>query len=176
MSPRPALPLRLEYILLGLIRRQPIHGYKILQHWNDPDGIGIIWRVKPGHFYAALEKLKQLGYLALTLTPGDAFPLRKEYQITPVGDQVFLNWMQTPVASARDFRQEFLAKLYFSEDVESCVLKELFHQQKFAYLERLNSLKNQLDVEYGFERQVTTFRIRQIQFILGWLQELAPTS
>lgn len=172
MSPRTALPLRLEYVLLGIIRRQPIHGYELLRIWNQPHAIGSIWRVKPGPLYATLEKLEQLGYLESRLVVGEASPTRKEFQLTPSGEQVFMAWMQTPVTAARDFRQDFLAKLYFSADVDRVVLNELLGRQRNLCQRWLASLQQQLPDGNKFEQQVFTFRIRQVQCILEWLQEV----
>jgi PadR family transcriptional regulator AphA len=172
MSPRSALPLRLEYLALGLVRRQPIHGYELLQRWNEPNGISIIWRVKPGPLYAALEKLEQLGHLDSLLIPGDSSPPRKEYRITAAGEQAFLNWMKTPVPAARDFRQDFLAKLFFCQDVDPAVMEALFSQQELICQRWLASLEKQLDASAGFKYQVFTFRICQVQGILEWLKEL----
>jgi PadR family transcriptional regulator, regulatory protein AphA len=176
MSPRPALPLRLEFVLLGLIRRQPIHGYELLQIWNQPQSIGMIWSVKPGPLYASLEKLELLGYLESELLPGDSSPNRKEYIITSSGEKVFVGWMQTPVPAARDFRQDFLAKMYFSADVEAVVLRDLFDRQKLLCQRWLISLQQQMLNGTEFEQQVFSFRIQQVQFILEWLQELYPEN
>ena len=173
MSPRSALPLRLEYVILGLVRRQPIHGYELLQHWNEPNGIGMIWQVKPGPLYAALEKLEQMGFLDSSLIPGDSSPPRKEYRITLAGKLTFLAWMKTPVAAARDFRQDFLARLYFWQDVDPAVVGALFSQQELTCQRWFASLEKQLDASAGFERQVFIFRIFQVQGILKWLMELS---
>lgn len=172
MSPRPSLPLRQEYVLLGLIRRHPIHGYELLQIWNEPHGIGYIWRIKPGPLYAALEKLEQIGYLQSTPVATGSSPTRKEFHLTSVGEQVFLNWMQTPVPAARDFRQDFLAKLYFSTDVDRAVLDELIERQRNLCQHWLDSLQQQLLTGNEFEQRAVTFRIRQVQCILEWLQEI----
>jgi DNA-binding PadR family transcriptional regulator len=176
MSPRSALPLRLEYVLLGLVRRQPIHGYELLQRWNEPNGISLIWQVKTGPLYAALEKLEQLGHLGSLLIPGESSPPRKEYRITAAGEQAFLDWMKTPVSAARDFRQDFLARLFFGQDVDLAVTKALFSQQELICQSWLASLEKQLDASVGFERQVFTFRICQVQGILKWLKEMSTTG
>ena len=176
MSPRSALPLRLEYIILGFIRRHPVHGYELLQRWNEPDGISLIWRVKPGPLYAALEKLEQLGDLDSSLIPGESSPPRKEYRITAPGEQAFLDWVKTPVSAARDFRQDFLARLFFGQDVDPAVTKALFSQQELICQRWLASLEKQLDASVGFERQVFFFRICQVQGILKWLKELPTTG
>ena len=172
MSPRSALPLRLEYVILGLVRRQPIHGYELLQRWNEPNGISMVWRVKQGLLYAALEKLEQLGNLDSLLIPGDSSPPRKEYRITAAGEQAFLDWMKTPVSAARDFRQDFLARLFFRQDVDPVVAEALFSQQEIICQRWLASLEKRFDASAGFERQVFTFRTCQVQGILNWLKEL----
>ena len=176
LSPRSALPLRLEYVLLGLVRRQPIHGYELLQRWNEPNGLSLIWRVKPGPLYAALEKLEQLGHLDSLLIPGESSPPRKEYRITAAGEQAFLNWMKTPVSAARDFRQDFLARLFFRQDVSPVLMEALLAQQEIICQRWLISLRKQLNDSVEFDRQVFTFRICQVQGILNWLKELSATG
>jgi PadR family transcriptional regulator AphA len=176
MSPRSALPLRLEYVILGLVRRQPIHGYELLQRWNEPNGISLIWQVKTGPLYASLEKLEQMGHLDSLLIPGESSPPRKEYLMTAAGEQAFLHWMKTPVSAARDFRQDFLARLFFGQDVDPAVTKVLFSQQVSICQRWLASLEKQLDVSVGFERQVFTFRICQVLGILKWLTEMSAIS
>ena len=172
MSPRTALPLRLEYIILGLVRRQPVHGYELLNTWNVPAGIGLIWRVKPAALYAALEKLERLGYLASSLIPADFSPTRKEYRITSLGEQIFLDWIKTPVAAPRDFRQDFLVRLFFGQDIDLQELRVLLAQQEFICQGWLASLENQFVSSSGFEAQVLSFRIRQVRSILEWLSDL----
>ena len=172
MSPRPALPLRLEYALLGLIRRKPAHGYQLLQQWSIPQGLDIIWHIRPGRLYAALEKLKNLGYFESKLMPGDNSPERRQYSITPSGEQAFMRWMRTPVSAARDFRQEFLAKLYFSHDVDAHVFSELVNLQKLAAQSWLTGHQASLSKQTGFVRLVTSYRLHQVQSMLDWLGDL----
>jgi len=174
MSPRSSSPLRLEYVLLGSIRRKPVHGYELLRMWNEPHGINIIWRVKPGLIYASLEKLEKLGFLAHEVIAGETSPDRKVYRLTLAGEQAFLCWMQTVVTTARDFRQEFLAKMYFYNDVEKSVLIDLFDRQISLCQRWLASLQTQLPGANEFEKQVLTFRIHQVRSILAWLQEIMP--
>jgi len=175
MSPRPALPQRLEYVILGLVRRQPTHGYELLRIWNQPHAIGEVWRVKPGPLYAALEKLEQVGYLQARLIAGDVSPTRKEFHITLDGEQSFVTWMKTPVSAARDFRQDFLAKLYFSADVDRAVIIELFERQRELCQRWLSSLQQQMKDNNQFRQQVISFRFRQVQCICEWLNEVYVT-
>ncbi|MFZ3070436.1 MAG: PadR family transcriptional regulator [Anaerolineaceae bacterium] len=173
MSPRKALPLHLEYALLGLIRKQPLYGYEILQNWDK--NLGIIWHVKPGTFYAALNKLDQQGFLSSTLVSGEAYPARKVFAITPEGEQAFLEWMQTPVATPREFRQEFFARLYFFQDVSPDIVENLLHDQTDTCLGWREQQRRPVSSTSEFERQVRSFRVRQIESILDYLTELSKT-
>lgn len=175
MSPRPSLPLHLEYALLGLIRRQPVHGYELMQQWKDEKGMGLVWSVKPGLLYAALEKLEQHGYIQSALIPGKTSPVRKEYHITPLGEDAFLGWMITPVTHARDFRQDFLYKLYFAQDVLPTSMEVLIRQQQELCVDWIITLRVQLSECSAYDRMVIDFRIRQVQSIHEWLDELSRT-
>ncbi len=170
--PRTAQPLRLEYLLLGLIRRGSKHGYELLQAWHEPNGIGQVWEIKPAVLYASLDKLEQLGYLEHRRLPQPASPARNEFSITPAGEEAFLAWLQSPVSAARDFRQDFIARLYFWQDVEPRVMSALINRQKEICQKWLVSLENQLDSVSGFSGQVALFRYHQVQSILQWLDEL----
>ncbi len=172
MSPRAALPFRIEFAILGLVRRQPVHGYELLQRWNEADGIGIIWLLKPAVLYAVLDKLEQSGYLGQQIQPGVNSPPRKVYHITDAGEEAFLAWMVKPVSAARDFRQVFLVKLYFQGDVEPALMQELLRGQVAACRRWAASMEVQRETSGAFHRQVLQFRIRQVKDILAWLEDL----
>ncbi len=56
-------PLSMEYILLGLVFKQPMYGYEIHQLLSQPEGLGLIWHLKQSQLYALLEKLEKDGLL-----------------------------------------------------------------------------------------------------------------
>jgi PadR family transcriptional regulator AphA len=178
MSPRTAQPLSLEYALLGIIRRKPIHGYELLQIIGDSGGLGSIWHIKQSLLYAALEKLEERGFLESKLARGEAFPMRKEYHVTPDGLRAFLGWMRTPVEAERGMRQEFLAKLYFAGDVEAGRIKELCESQILLCKAWLQNFQSQYDAgmdPQSFSQRVTAFRIHQVQATLDWLEGIRNT-
>jgi DNA-binding PadR family transcriptional regulator len=172
MSPRPALPLRIEYVLLGLVRRHPAHGYDLLQRWNADEPLHMIWTFKAGALYAGLEKLEQLGYLQASVEGSSTAPQRKKFAITPTGEQAFLDWMTTPLQAARDFRLDFLARLYFADDIPLADFACLVERQKQVTRGWLARLQAQLPDSQGYARQVIQFRICQVQAILDWLDSL----
>jgi DNA-binding PadR family transcriptional regulator len=172
MSPRHALPIPLASALLGLIRQQPQYGYDLLQNWSA--NLGIIWHVKPSSLYAALNKLEEQGLLSSTRVLGDASPARKVFNLTPAGEEAFLDWMHTPVASPRAFRQEWFARLYFFPSVPQEIVHALYTAQLDAAEQWLAEQKT-LDLTGSFfEAQVRAFRRSQIEGILAYLQENQP--
>ncbi len=169
MSPRKSLPMHLEYALLGLIRQQPQYGYDLLHNWSA--NLGIIWHVKPASLYGALNKLEQQRLLTSTQMPGEASPKRKVFSLTPAGEEAFLAWMRTPVASPRAFRQEWFARLYFFPQVPQEIVLVLYTAQLAAAEQWLAEQKT-LDLTGSlFEAQVRAFRRSQIEGILAYLQE-----
>src|SRR5947209_20400002 len=107
-------PLALEHALLGLLRRQPMHGYELYQRLTDPAGLWLIWRMKQSQLYALLTRLEAEGYLAADLQLQDARPPRKIFHLTRAGRERFLAWVRAPVPHGRELRQDFLAKFYFA--------------------------------------------------------------
>ncbi|HOG59469.1 MAG TPA: PadR family transcriptional regulator [Anaerolineaceae bacterium] len=169
MSPRAALPLHLEYTLLGLLRQRPQYGYDILQNWDK--NLGIIWKVKPGRLYAALNKLEQSGLVSAQLESGENAPARKVFALTPQGEAAFSRWLASPVSSPREFRQEWFAKLFFSSELSPEERGALYANQIDAARAWLRA-QNELNLTGSvFEEQVRRFRQMQIQSILDFLVE-----
>ena len=174
MSPRAALPLHLEYTLLGLIRHKPQYGYDILQNWDK--NLGIIWKVKPGRLYAALNKLEQTGLLSARLESAENAPDRKMFALTPQGEAVFSRWLQSPVSSAREFRQEWFAKLFFFSELSPENRSALYSEQINAAQRWLKAQEELNLTGSAFEGRVRRFRQMQIQSILDFLVETQNTS
>jgi PadR family transcriptional regulator AphA len=175
MSPRPALPLQCELALLGLVRRGPVHGYELLQILNASDGLSGIWRIKIGQIYAYLNKLEDQGYLTSSRHPQSDYPARRLYAITPAGESAFLEWMRTPVSTARDLRQLFQLKLYFKDGVPSTTMTRLIADQVALCRSWLERLERERDGATGWRRSVTAYRVELVQASLHWLETLPST-
>ncbi len=170
----------MEYALLGFFRQQPRHGYELYQQFSDPAGLWQVWRLKQSQFYALLAKLEAAGYLRATLHLQAARPPRKMFQLTPAGQAVFLTWVRSPVAHARQIRMEFLAKLYFAQAEEGDeVIQQLITQQKSicrTWLTQHQAQTQIVDQPQGFNRFVTQFRRSQLESILAWLETCEQTA
>jgi len=119
-----------------------------------------------------LAKLEEADYVASELEPHGSRPPRKMLRLTARGREAFAEWVRNPVEHGRDFRLEFLAKLYFATQVSETATHELLDQQRVACQRWIGDLEMQVaasDPERPFERLVYQFRVTQIEAILRWL-------
>lgn len=170
--PRSQDPLSLEFILLGLINNEPIHGYDLYKKITDLEGISLIWHIKQGKLYALLEKLEGAELVSSKILPGKTHLTRKEYQITPNGRAAFLSWVNQPVKHGRDMRQEFLAKLYFAQVCDVGAAKELIDKQKVMcgkWVSNYSTIVQTINPEQQYEKLIYQYRISQTKAMISWL-------
>ena len=169
----------LEIALLGLLRAHPRHAYELHQLLTEgSEPLGIIWRLKQSNLYALLAKLEEAGYVASTVELHGSRPPRKMLQVTPEGRAAFAHWLLIPVDHGRDFRLEFLAKLYFATQEGAGTLRDLLTLQRWACERWIAELHTQLgasDPERTFERLIFEFRLTQSEAILRWLDTCEQT-
>ena len=170
--PRQQSPLSIEYILLGFLEHQPIHGYDLYKKITNFDAISLVWKVKQSQLYALLERLEEEGLITSSMISGESRPNRRQYQITSVGRQTFYAWRVSPVQHGREIRQELLAKIYFALQAGPEIALELIEEQKTLCYEWLNdfhyALMNTTDTQV-YERIVYQYRISQVQATIDWL-------
>lgn len=178
MSPMVKLPLAIEHALLGFLREHPMHAYEIHQTLLRPEALGLVWHLKQSLVYVMLERLEEAGYITSTLEPQNSRPPRKILHLTPSGRAAFDRWLVTPVEHGRDFRLEFLAKLYFANQDDPAVVARLLTAQRAACQEWLGELRAQADAvtgEHHYDWLVVQFRIGQLEAILSWLDTCEAT-
>jgi DNA-binding PadR family transcriptional regulator len=165
-------PLTIEHALLGFLRQQPMHAYEIHQTLMRNEALGLVWHLKQSLVYVMLERLETEGYITASLEPQGSRPPRKILQLTPDGQAAFTQWLVTPVEHGRDFRLEFLAKLYFASQDDAISAVSLIVAQQAACREWLVDLRTQSDAlsdVHTYDWLVLQFRIGQLEAILAWL-------
>jgi PadR family transcriptional regulator, regulatory protein AphA len=165
-------PLTVEHALLGFVRQQPMYGYEIHQRLLAAQELGLVWSVKQSLLYALLTRLEQEGYLSTSVAPQGSKPPRKMLALTPAGAAAFAQWVGSPVEHGRDFRIEFLAKLYFARLEGASAAQTLVQRQREATQTRLGELQQQaasLNEQQSFDWLVLKFRIGQLEAIIEWL-------
>ena len=131
--------LKHEYFLLGLLYRQPRHGYDLMKAVQQSPGLSAIWFVKPGRIYALLDRLEKAGMITAVQIESHNAPSRKQYSLTQEGETAFLEWVMQPVRHGRDMRLLFPARLYFALQLGKGHAQELIAAQSQVCTEWLEA-------------------------------------
>ncbi|NTV75719.1 MAG: PadR family transcriptional regulator [Holophaga sp.] len=169
---RTSAPFTLELTLLGILDRTPMHGYNLCKAVQALDGFGLIWKIKQSSLYALVDKLEAKGLLSGTLIEGESHPSRKHLQVTPAGRAAFEAWVDSPVDSIRNMRQDFFARLYFARSTGPARARALVRAQREACLAWLEDLRGRLRAGGGDHlKAVLSHRIHIVEATLAWLDE-----
>ena len=167
-----------EYIILGLLKSRPMHGYEMFQQFQSST-LSQIVHVEMSQLYAFLKKLEHMAYIEAELKSQGTRPPRKIFHLTESGLNTFLRWLTLPVEKPRDIRILFLIKLYFVQHYLPPQTLYLIEQQIYAcqhFLEHLESkhlsITGRTNDEKFFNHIVLRSRIHQTHSLLEWLHEL----
>lgn len=161
-----------EYVLLGTLMSGPRHGYEIMRFTET--ALGVTWFVGTSQLYALLKRLEQQGLLTSTLEHQDARPSRRIFSITPPGKDAFMKWLYEPTRHARDFRIEFLAKLFFISHLSVRGGKKLVDSQIELFKMLRKKIKQHHATETdGYNRLVYGFKLSTVNARLRWLSQKA---
>jgi DNA-binding PadR family transcriptional regulator len=123
--------------LLGLIEREPSHGYDLKRDYDAYFG-----RAKPlpfGQVYATLSRLARDGkVLAGEAEPG-AGPDRKRYVITETGEAELESWLSEPAVPEPHLQTVLFAKVVLSLMLGRPAQRYL-DAQRAAHLQRMREL------------------------------------
>ncbi|GAA3204002.1 PadR family transcriptional regulator [Nonomuraea helvata] len=123
--------------LLGLLERQPSHGYDLKRDYDTYFGGG---KSLPfGQVYSTLARLTRDGKITAGQSePGDG-PDRKRYAITPVGTSEVEAWLAEPVAA-----EPYLQTVFFTKVVLALMLGRdaagYLDAQRATHLRRMREL------------------------------------
>lgn len=175
MRPREgfAASLSPEYPLLGLLARQPAHGYEL--HQKLSSDLGQVWHLSLSQVYNILNRLESKELIAGEVEEQEKLPARRRYRLTPAGQARFESWLHTPTRiSGRAIRVEFTTRLYFAAADEPQLARQLIDDQIAATQAGLDRLENSLaeiTPEQIFNRLGADLRLRQLDSILNWLNQ-----
>ena len=130
MSNIPSIPLSAAYVLLGLIRHEPLHGYEIHRRLAETPELRLVWHIKQSRLYALLSRLEDEGLAGVKVEPQEARPPRKVYHLTATGRHAYEQWLTQPVDLPRELRLDFMLKLYFAIEEGPETLSLLIQRQQ----------------------------------------------
>jgi DNA-binding PadR family transcriptional regulator len=90
----------LEHALLGMIAEAPkTTGYDLVKLFEL--SVSHFWHAHQGQIYPTLDRMEQAGWIASRTVIQESRPNRREFSITPVGEQVLVAWLRSPYEGAR---------------------------------------------------------------------------
>lgn len=98
----------LKYVLLGLLAKEPAHGYELRAALVDL--FGGTWDLNVGQVYTTLSRLERDGLVESERVAQTVFPDRRVCTLTEAGSDALFEWLATPVPAVRA-KQDLFAKI-----------------------------------------------------------------
>ncbi|UCC63819.1 MAG: helix-turn-helix transcriptional regulator [Anaerolineae bacterium] len=127
----------LRHALLGLLARQPRHGYDLKNALEA--ALGGNWEINFGQIYKNLSRLERDGLITGTADAQDARG-KKTYTLTDIGRVELENWLDRPVEKTGQLKDEFFVKLVVRHLAGYGYALAMIASQRQTYLERLRDL------------------------------------
>ncbi len=164
-------PFPVEYAVLGFLAQGSRHGYELKKEIEAK--FRPIWHIATSRLYLALARLENQGLIhgKPQSTGGRA---RRVYRLTEAGWDRLWEWLRRPVPTLRDLRVEFLAKLYFLQELAPAEIPGLIANEMRS-LEELKARfldEDFLLADFTIAECVREFRLGQIEAALAWLERL----
>ena len=168
MKTKPSI----EFVLLGSLMDGSKHGYEIRQFMSDT--LDPTWFVGTSQLYLLLKRLEKSGLLESSLKRQRSRPAKRIYRVTPEGRAVFLDWLNQPIEYMRNFRFEFLAKLFFFHHLLLEGGERLIHSQVKNFEILQQRLKKKIKAENDpYTRLVFDFKLSTTKARRDWLLKQA---
>jgi PadR family transcriptional regulator, regulatory protein AphA len=130
--------MSLTYALLGMISRQPCHGYELRQMFSS--ALGGEWSISYGQLYPALGRLESAGHIQKRSEPGDRASDRHIYSITPAGTALLRDWLVTPCGCQVRVKDDLSLRLVLFDKIDQAGRVAYISQYRTETAERRASL------------------------------------
>ena len=128
----------LKHALLGLLAREPRHGYDLKNAFEAM--MGGTWLLNIGQVYTTLARLERDGLVESQVVIQDLLPDRKVYSPTEAGRAELALWLAEPTKGAIRLKDEFFIKLLVHRLVGSGDPLALVWKQRPVYMQTLAQL------------------------------------
>jgi DNA-binding PadR family transcriptional regulator len=160
-----------ELALLGFLALEPAHGYEL--HRRLTHELGELWHASLAHVYNVLKRMEAQGLIRGRAMREGNYPPQRQFELSPAGHAALEAWIRKPVSSsARSIRLEFLARLYFAQQLNPRRAKALLDEQRRSVAETVAQLQHiaadAVDAP-DFARLAAELRLAQARTIQDWL-------
>jgi DNA-binding PadR family transcriptional regulator len=162
-------PMDRELLLLGILRQHQMHGYQLvefiehnMQGWMD---------LKRPTTYFLLERMAAAGWIHYEQEQEGRRPLRRVYQLTPAGEEMFQTLLRKNLSS--------YAPQSFPNDIGIAFLSALPGEQAIALLRQREEALEQdyatllkVPLHPGQAQWVLEHQARHLEAELEWVKEI----
>lgn len=164
--------MSVKYGLLGLLARQPLHGYELKRTFEQVTGG--FWQLNFGQIYQTLDRLEHEGWVTHTVEQDEAAPERKVFSLTAAGREALDAWLAHPEAKVRPLRDELFIRLAVmaETDLEAKIeVLDAYRAAHLAHMQELTRAKHDLQerVPDGIETLLLDAAIFHADADLRWL-------
>ncbi|CAJ1201699.1 hypothetical protein CPEBRM1_ABPJDJAI_02300 [Companilactobacillus paralimentarius] len=119
----------LQYMILGLLTRQPMTGYDIKQIFDKEKAE--FWTAPFSQIYPELNRLLNKELISL-IQPTEDNSRRKVYQLTKLGTDTFMDWLKLPLSPeiTQLNNDDFILRLHFLGKDHIDILKALLNMRE----------------------------------------------
>jgi len=159
----------LELATLGVLLREPMHGYG-LKSWLERY-MGACITANFGAIYPLLKRIEEQGLIASEQDAGDRGMTRTTYSITDEGRRHWHSEMLAqPNESWVNSRSRFMTKYYFFGDLAAPERVLLLEQRLAACRQRLGDLPPLVDIQDMYQRDIKDYAAQLLCAEIGWLE------
>jgi DNA-binding PadR family transcriptional regulator len=168
-----------QFVILGLLKERPMHGYEIKQRFEHISGL--FWRVSYGSLYPALRKLSTEGFIIQQPAQEDRAG-RKVFHLTESGEDALLDWLRAAGSNDemnRNSRNEFMLRLTFFTylpKVEANALVEKRWESvriKLAeLLEKADKIRRKNEKGDYYKLAMLEYIVRTVRTEKHWLEDI----
>lgn len=161
----------LELSALGLLQREPLHGYRLKQQLEL--FMGSCMSVNYGAIYPLLHRLEERGFIQCSIEDSpESGGERKIYSITPQGKQRWQTLMQQhPRDSWVKSRCRFMVKFFFFSDIEPDLRLGLLQHRLHACHSRQDYVDGQDFSQDPYQRATWLRHLDMLNREIDWLQD-----
>ena len=175
--------MALRYMILGLLREQPLSGYDLNNRFRKV--VRFFWSADQSQIYRTLHEMQGAGWVTVEEIRQRKNPTKKRYHITRQGKRELDRWLRRPPALA-PARLTWLGQLFFARHLTHDEYRTLLEQLRQAWRSELRELearmKNPSLLEAARAQQrmwqalpagviALHYGIRHLRFLVRWADE-----
>jgi PadR family transcriptional regulator, regulatory protein AphA len=117
--------MSLDHAILGFLNYRPYSGYDLKKIFDK--SIRHFWPADQSQIYRTLNRMKDNGWVEIEVVQQEAYPNRKEYHITPPGQDELRQWLITPLKPEEN-RSADMIQVFFAAQLSDDEILEIFER------------------------------------------------